>query len=185
MKIIEVDTPEFQRIPGYTTKLTPGTWRGKIDTLLYELDEMETVSIERQAWLRTKGIKMPTLIVEMKLIVGNVERRMEFVMEPVLIQRMKKVGGRYGKNQLVDEEKASWKLFHDLMRLKFTAARLGVIDVYKEFMPYIAKRLPDGSMGTFGDFMDLVAETEEGFEFLQLEDKRERTNVVAEIVERE
>ena len=183
MKIIEVTTKEFEKIPGYTTKLNPSVWRGKIDGLLYELEELETVSVERQAWLREKGIKMPTLLIEMKLQVGNVERNMQFKFEPVLIRRMKKIGGRYGKNQLVDEEKASWKLFHDLMRLKFTAARLGVVEIHHEFMQYISKQLPDGSIGTFSDFMDMVLENQAGLEGLQLEDKRDKKIIEAEMVE--
>jgi len=180
MKIVEVTTNEFKKIPGYTTEITPGSWRGRIDTLLYELDELEGVSVERQAWLREKGIVMPTLVIELLAQVGNVERRMQYQIEPVLIRRMKKVGGRYGKNKLIDEERASWKLFHDLMRLKFTAARLGVVEVHHEFMSYIAKQLPDGSMGTFADFMDQVIETQ-GLEGLQLEDQRERKNVEIEV----
>lgn len=181
MKIIEVTTKEFEKIPGYTTKLNPSVWRGKIDGLLYELEELETVSVERQAWLRVKGIKMPTLLIEMKLKVGNVERNMQFQLEPVLIRRKKKIGGRYGKLELVDEEKASWKLFHDLMRLKFTAARLGAVEVHHEFMQYISKQLPDGSSGTFADFMDIVIEQQPGLEGLQIEDQRERKDIDAQV----
>lgn len=184
MKIVQVTTQEFKKIPGYTTEISPGRWRGMIDTLLYELDEFEGVSVERQAWLREKGIKMPTLVIEILAQVGNVERRFQFQLEPVLIRRMKKGGGRYGKNKLVDEEKASWKLFHDLMKLKFTAARLGVVDVHHEFLSYISKRLPDDSVGTFGDFMDIAIQSPEGIEFFQLEDQREAKVVDAEVVER-
>lgn len=183
MKIVEVNTAEFKKIPGYTTEITPGRWRGMIDTLLYELDELEGVSVERQAWLREKGITMPTLVIEILAQVGNVERRFQYQIEPVLIRRMKKVGGRYGKNKLVDEERASWKLFHDLMKLKFTAARLGVVEVHHEFMSYIAKRLPDDSVGTFADFMDVVIQRPEGLEGLQLEDQREKKVIEAEVVE--
>ena len=183
MKVVEVTTKEFEKIPGYSTKLNPSVWRGKIDGLLYELEELETVSIERQAWLREKGIKMPTLLIEMKLQVGNVERNMQFQLEPVLITRKKKIGGRYGKTQLVEEEKTSWKLFHDLMRMKFTAARLGAVEVHHEFMQYISKQLPDGSMGTFADFFDRVLQEQQGLEGLQLEDQRERKNVPAEVVD--
>ena len=184
MKIVEVNTKEVKKIPGYTTEITPGRWRGMIDTLLYELDELEGVSVERQAWLREKGITMPTLVIEILTQVGNVERRFQLQIEPVLIRRMKKVGGRYGKNKLVDEERASWKLFHDLMKLKFTAARLGVVEVHHEFMSYIAKRLPDDSVGTFADFMDVVIQRPEGLEGLQLEDQREAKVIEAEVVER-
>lgn len=184
MKIVEVTTQEFKKIPGYTTEITPGRWRGMIDTLLYELDELEGVSVERQAWLREKGITMPTLVIEILAQVGNVERRFQLQIEPVLIRRMKKVGGRYGKNKLVDEERASWKLFHDLMKLKFTAARLGIVEVHHEFMSYIAKRLPDDSIGTFADFMDVVIQRPEGLEGLQLEDQREAKIIEAEVVER-
>ena len=182
MKTIQVTTKEFKKIPGYSTEISAGRWRGMIDTLIYELDEMDTVSVERQAWLREKGIKMPTLLIEMKLQVGQIERNIQFNLEPVLITRAKKIGGKYGKTTIVDEEKASWKLFHDLMRLKFTAARLGVVEVYHEFMPYISKQLPDGTMGTFADFMDQVMQTQ-GLEGLQLEHKPDRKSVDATVIE--
>lgn len=183
MKIIEVTTKEFEKIPGYTTKLSPSVWRGKIDGLLYELEELENVSVERQAWLREKGIRMPTLMIEMKIMVGNIERKFQFQLEPVMIRRSKKIGGRYGKTQIVDEERASWKLFHDLMRMKFTAARLGAVEIHHEFMPYIAKQLPDGSTGTFAAFFDLILEQQLGLEGLQLEDKRESKVVDATVVD--
>ncbi len=184
MKIVEVSTKEFKKIPGYTTEISAGRWRGLIDALLYELDELEGVSVERQAWIREKGITMPTLVIEILAQVGNVERRFQYQIEPVLIRRMKKVGGRYGKNKLVDEERASWKLFHDLMKVKFTAARLGVVEVHHEFMSYIAKQLPDKSVGTFGDFMDIAVQSPAGIEFFQLEDQREAKVVDAVVVEK-
>ncbi len=177
MKIIQVTTKEFEKIPGYTTKIPSVSWRGKIGDLLDELDEMETVSVERRAWYQDKGVKMGTLLVEMKLQVGNVERTMGFQFEPVLIRREVRSGGRHGRKKLVDEERASWKLFHDLMRLKFTAARLGAVEIHHEFMSYISKQLPDGSTGTFADFMDAVIESQEGLEGLQLEFKPKRKEV--------
>ncbi len=184
MKIVEVNTKEFKKIPGYTTEISPGRWRGMIDTLLYELDELEGVSVERQAWLREKGIKMPTLVIELLAQVGNVERRFQYQLEPVLIRKKTRVGGKYGRIKFVDEERASWKLFHDLMKLKFTAARLGVVEVHHEFMSYIAKRLPDDSVGTFGEFMDVAIQRPEGLEGLQLEHIPEVKVVEAEVLER-
>ncbi len=179
MKIVEVTTKEFKKIQGYSTEISAGRWRGMIDTLIYELDEMETVSVERQAWLREKAVTMPTLVIEIVAQVGNVERRLQYQMEPVLIRRSVKQG-RHGKVKFQDEERASWKLFHDLMKIKFTAARLGVVDVHHEFMSNISKRLPDGSMGTFAEFMDQVHETQ-GLEGLQLEYKPERKEIESQV----
>lgn len=158
-------------------------WRGKINTLLDQLDEMETVSIERQAWIKEKDVRMPTLILEMKVKVGNVESKFDFMLEPVLIRRKRRVGGRYGPTKLVDEEKASWKLFHDLFKLKVTAARLGAVEIHHAFMSYIAKQLPDDSIGTWADFMNLAIQSPGGLEALQLEDKREAKAIDAEVVD--
>ncbi len=169
MRTVELTTKEFETIPGYTTKLTPAVWRGKIDGLLYRLEELPNVVIEKQAWIKEKGIQMQTLLLELTITVGNVERTIQFQMKPVLIRRKRRVGGRYGKIKLVDEMNTSWKLFHDLLQSKLAAARLGMVEIHHEFMPYIAKQLPDDSIGTFADFMDVAMQRPEGLEGLQLE----------------
>ncbi len=178
MRTIELTSKEFQTIPGYSTKLSPAVWRGKIDTLLYMLDELESVSVEDQIWRRQKGIQMQTLLLDLNILVGNVQRRIQFQLEPVLIRR-KVMRGR-SLNKIVDEEKVSWKLFHDLLQQKLAAARLGMVEIQHELMPYIAKQLPDGSMGTFAEFMDMVIETQ-GLDGLQLEYKPERKTIEVKV----
>ena len=56
------------------------------------------------------------------------------------------------------------------------------MDVHHEFMSYISKQLPDGSIGNFADFMDLVLQGQSGLEGLQLEDKREPKPVDSQVV---
>lgn len=177
MRTVELTTKEFQKIPGYTTKLSVSTWKGKIFALLDELD------VEAQGWVKDRVTGSQILAFSMNIKIGNVDKIIDFRMEPVLIRRQVRRGRSKGLVKLVDEEKASWKLFHDLLERKVAAAKIGIVDVHHEFMSYISKQLPDGSTGTFGDFLDLVLEQQPGLEGLQLEYKRESKVINAEVVE--
>ncbi len=176
MRTVEITTKDFQKIPGYTTKLSVSTWKGKIFAVLDELD------MEAQGWVKNRVTGSQILAFSMQVQIGNVEKIIDFRMEPVLIRRQVRKGRSRALVKLVDEEKASWKLFHDLLERKVAAAKIGIVDVHHEFMSYISKQLPDGSVGTFGDFLDLVLERQPGLEGLQLEDKREVKTVEVEVV---
>ncbi len=177
MRTVEISTKDFEKIPGRTTKLSVSTWKGKIFALLDELD------VEAQGWIKDRVTGSQILAFSMNIKIGNVEKIVDFRMEPVLIRRQVRRGRSRGLVKIVDEEKASWKLFHDLLERKVAAAKIGIVDVHHEFMSYIAKRLPDDSMGTFAEFMDLALQRPEGLEGFLLEDKREKRVIEAEVVE--
>jgi len=179
MRTVEISTKDFQKIPGYTTKLKVSTWKGKIFALLDELD------VEAQGWIKDRVTGSQILAFSMNIKIGNVEKIVDFRMEPVLIRRQVRKGRGRALVRVVDEEKASWKLFHDLLERKVAAAKIGIVDVHHEFMCYIAKRLPDDSIRTFADFMDIALQRPEGLDGLQLEYIPEAQFVEAEVVVRE
>lgn len=183
MRTVELTTKQFRTIPGYSTEISVSRWKGQIDALLYEIEDLPNVRVIRQAWLKEGSRQM--LLLEIEVDVGNVTRHVKFQLEPVIIMRRVRHGGGHGRIEHKKEERASWKLFHDLLERKIAAIRLGLTEMHHEFMPYISKRLPDGSLGTFADFMDLVLEQQPGLEGLQLEDQRKAKVVEAEVVNRE
>lgn len=177
MKTVELTNAQFKKIPGYTTEISVSRWKGKIFSLLDEMD------VDAQGWIKDKRAETEILAFSMTVQIGNVEKIIDYRMEPVMIVVNKKVGHRYGPTELVPMKKASWKLFHDLLERKVAAAKVGIVDVHHEFMSYITKQLPDGSIGTFADFMDMVIERQPGIEGLQLEYKREPKPVDSQVVE--
>lgn len=163
MKAVDLTPQKFRKIPGYSTKLSVGTWRGKIDGMLYDL------GVKRKAWMTDEdGTEL--LMFELEVTIGNVTKRLAFRFEPVMIRVKKRRTG--GRSPVVFEPqpKASWKLFHDLMQRKIAAVSLGIVSAHHEFMPYISKTLPDGREGTFADFMDMVI-VEGDLDQLALEDR--------------
>lgn len=174
MKSVEIDMDTFKKIPGYTTELSVSRWKGKIYALLEELD------VDAHGWMKDKEEGTEILVFQKTFTLGNVERLIQFRMEPVLIKVKKKKAHRYGPIEVVDKPNVSWKLFHDLLERKVAAARLGLVEMRHEFMPYISKELPDGSVGTFADFMDLILQEQGGLDALRLEDQRGRKPVEAE-----
>lgn len=183
MKKVIIDNKTFQTIPGYSTVKKASHWRGEIDKLLYELDELPTVNVIKKAWLSEMGSQMDTLLIEIETEVnigeGPVRRRLQFQLEPVLIVRVNYPKNRHRREE-IQEPNVSWKLFHDLLERKLAGARLGLVEIHHEFMPYIMTQLPDGSQGSFADFMDFVLEANRLNELTQLEDKRERVYKPAE-----
>jgi len=181
MRTVELTTKEFKTIPGYSTQISVSRWKGKIDALLYEIEELPKCRLIRQAWLKERDRQ--TLLLEIEVEVGHVTRHVSFQLEPVIIMRKVQHAGGRGRIEFKKEEMASWKLFHDLLERKIAAIRLGLTELHHEFMPYISKQLPDGSTGTFAEFMDLVLERQPGLEGLQLEDKREAKVVDSQVVD--
>lgn len=177
MKTVTLSSKEFMSIPGYSTKRSVGQWKGDIDALLYDLPKNK-VRVKRKGWLEEDGEERLALELEVTVPSSNVTRNMTFMLSPVLI--MRKVH-RNGKWESVPEEKASWKLFHDLLEVKLAGARLGVVEIQHEFMPYISKQLPDGRSGTMADVMDIALEADRLNEVGALEDKRERRIVETEV----
>lgn len=170
MRTVTLTTKEFETIPGYSTEIDAETWKGKVDTLLYRLAKNPKAKILRKAWI-TEGEgdeTQDTLLLEVKVSVGNIERHMNFRLEPVMIKRKIEAHGRI---RYKVEEGASWKLFYDLLNQKIAAARVGVSELQYEFMPYIAKRLPDGREGTLADIMDIALKADRLNELGALEDQ--------------
>jgi hypothetical protein len=170
MKYVDVDMKTFKTLPGYTTKLTVSRWKGQIDSLLYELQELGL--LKRKMWMMDED-KSELLYVEMEVNVNGVVRRVQFKLEPVIIRVKKRIRGGRTPWTLEAQPQVSWKIFHDLLERKIAAIRLGMAQPHHEFMQYITKQLPDGREVTFGDFMDQVIELGR-LDQLQLTDQRER-----------
>ncbi len=164
----------FETIPGYTTKKKPHYWRGQIDALLYELEDLKDVRIIEKGWYKGEGDSMETLMLNLEFTIhldtGPVKRRVQFQIEPVLILRETYTKQRH-RGEKIPEYKVSWKLMHDLLERKLAGARLGLVEIHTELMSYIVTQLPDGRQGTFGDFMNMVLEADRLNEVTQLEDK--------------
>jgi hypothetical protein len=175
VKTVTLTTKEFETIPGYSTKLSAGHWKGQIDSLLYDLPKNKA-RVKKKAWLTEEDNEM--LLLELEVNVGNVQRSISFKLEPVMIIRESHAKGR---NTNIIEEKASWKVFYELLEAKLTAARLGISEIHHEFMPYITKQLPNGQTGTLSDIMDIAFEADRLNEIGQLEDRRERVVVKSEV----
>ncbi len=169
MKTVTLTTKEFETIPGYSTKLSVGHWKGQIDTLLYDLPKNK-VKVLKKAWLTEGDDEM--LLLELEVTVGNVQRSISFKLEPVMIIRRSHAKGRYTD---IPEEKASWKAFYELLEAKLTATRLGISELHHEFMPYITKQLPNGKTGTLSDIIDIALEADRLNEIGALEDKSAKT----------
>ncbi|MGD0803538.1 MAG: hypothetical protein ABSA11_05630 [Candidatus Bathyarchaeia archaeon] len=180
MKTVLVTNKEFETIPGYTTGVDVATWKGKIDTILYRLKDNPKVQVVRKAWLTEDDSEM--LLLELKVIVGrsNVQRHLSFKLEPVMIQR--EVLDKHRNRHLVTEDKTSWRLFYELLSQKLAAARLGLTEIQYEFMPYISMSLPGGGQGTLADILDITLEADRLSSLGQIEDKRERRVVDAEVM---
>jgi len=39
MRTVELTTNEFKTVPGYSTEISVSRWKGKIDALLYEIED--------------------------------------------------------------------------------------------------------------------------------------------------
>ena len=176
MKTVTLTTKEFETIPGYSTKLTVGHWKGQIDALLYDLPKNK-IKVLKKAWITEGEDEM--LLLELEVTVGNVQRSISFKLEPVMIIRKSHAKGKF---ENVNEEKASWKAFYMLLESKLTAARLGISELHHEFMPYITKQLPNGRTGTLSDVMDIAIEADRLNEIGQLEDRRERRVIDVEAI---
>jgi len=178
MKSIILSNREFESIPGYTTEIDVATWNGKVDTLLYRLKDNPKVKIVRKAWFTEGDSEM--LLLEIKVLVGrsNVERHLSFKLEPIIIER--ETLDKHRNKRIVREERASWKLFYELLSQKLAAARLGLTEIQYEFMPYISMALPGGGSGTMADFIDITLEADRLSSLSQLEDRRERRTVDVE-----
>lgn len=176
MKTVTLTTKEFKTIPGYSTKRTVGQWKGDIDALLYDLPKNK-IKVKKKAWLEEEGEERLALELEITVPNSNVTRKMSFILQPVLIVRKSHGKGRWND---IPEEKASWKLFHDLLEIKLAGARLGLVELQHEFMPYIAKKLPDGRSGTLADVMDIAIKADRLNEIGQLEDRRDEKPRVIE-----
>lgn len=147
-RTIDLTTQEFKKIPGYSTKLSVNTLQGMVAGL------MRKHGVKDYAWGSEGGQEF--LVFSLEVEVQGIEKKIGFQFKPPLIRVKKRKGSRYGPWDYVDKPEASWRIFHDLLERSLAAAQLGITPVHHVLMSFISKRLPDGSMGTFGDFLDLV-----------------------------
>ena len=175
MKSVELTMDQFKTIPGYSSKLSVARLKGMVDALLTEH------GVQNKAWITKGGVDQ--LLFELDVEIHGVKRVLAFKFQPTMIFVKKKKGGRYGPIELVEKPTASWRVFHDLLQRTLAAARLGMMPIHHILMSFIVKSLPDGTEGTFGDFMDLVLERQPGLEGLQLEYKKNPKIIEAEVTE--
>ena len=110
--------------------------------------------VQDKAWI-TKGGE-DQLLFQMDVDVRGVVKTLGFIFKPPMIVVKKRSSG--GRSRWVLEKKpaASWRVFHDLLQRTLAAAKLGIMPVHHVMMAFVAKRLPDGTDGTFGEFMDAI-----------------------------
>ncbi|MHA2024244.1 MAG: hypothetical protein ACTSWQ_11340 [Candidatus Thorarchaeota archaeon] len=171
MREITLTNKQFQAIPGRTTKKSVSYWKGLIFAMLDDL------GVEEQGWIKDQNGD-PVLVFSLDVNIGGIEKRVAFRMQPVLINIKKRVGNQYGPNKVIPMAEASWKLFHDLLERKIAAVKVGIVEAHHEFMSYIAQQLPDGSVGSLADVMDVVLEADRLNDVLQLEKKPEDVKVI-------
>lgn len=115
---------------------------------------MRKHGVKDYAWGAEAGEEF--LVFTLEVDVQGVAMKIGFQFKPPLIRVKKRKGSKYGPWDYVEKPEASWRIFHDLLEKSLAAAQLGIMPVHHVLMSFISKRLPDGSMGTFGDFMDLA-----------------------------
>ena len=174
MREVVMTLEEFKQIPGHSTRLSVARITGMVNTLLREH------GVQDMAWITRGGEE--ELLFQMDVDVQGVVRKIGFQFKPPIIVVKKRKSG--GKSRWVLEKKpaASWRIFHDLLQRTLAAAKLGIMPVHHVLMAFITKELPDGTQGTFGDFMDLIIAKDQ-LTTLGLEDQRKAKVVEAEVVE--
>lgn len=147
-RTIDLTREQFKKMPGYATKLTVQTLQGMVAGL------MRKHGVKDYAWGSEGGQDFLYFTLEVEL--QGVKKKLGFQFRPPLIRVKKRNTG--GTSRWVWDEKpeASWRIFHDLLERTLAAAQLGIMPVHHVLMAFISKRLPDGSSGTFADFMDYV-----------------------------
>lgn len=172
-RTVDLVTEDLKKIPGYTTSIPPYEWKGKIEGLIHSL--REDGMVKEHGW-KTDEYGQDSLFLEIEVEVQDVHRRIQMKLEPVLIRYKKHTGGRGSPWTYEKKEALSWKLFHDYLERKIAAIRVGIVDIQHEFMQNIMKELPDGSIGTFAEFMDNIL-AEGQIQQLGLEERKEEKEV--------
>ncbi|NVM23963.1 MAG: hypothetical protein HWN68_19565, partial [Desulfobacterales bacterium] len=132
------------------------------------------------AWITRGGEE--ELLFQMDVEVQGVSRKIGFQFKPpIIVVKKRKSGGR-SRWVLDRKPAASWRIFHDLLEKTLAAAKLGIMPVHHVLMAFIAKELPNGTQGTFGDFMDTIIAKDQ-LTTLGLEDQRKPKVVEAELVD--
>ena len=175
MREVVMTTDEFREIPGHSTRKSVSSLKGMVDALLTEH------GVRNKAWITREG--EDELLFELEVEVQGVQRTLAFRFQPPRIVVKKRRTGGYSPWVHEPKPAASWRVFHDLLQRTLAAAKLGIMPVHHVLMAFISKQLPDGTPGTFGDFMDLVI-ADDKMDQLALEDRREAKVVEAEVVER-
>lgn len=168
MNELVIDSKEFRQMPYYSTKVSCGKTKGEIDGLLYDY------GVENKAWITQDGNE--TLIFELSVQVGNVERKLAFKFQPTMIRV------KYPKKGNILERETSWRLFYWHLKSKLEAIKYGLVSVEKELMSNIiySGQLTDSR--TVGDAMSDIIQMGrlEHLDRMALEDKRPPRKVEAD-----
>jgi len=174
MREVVMTREEFKQIPGYSTRLSVARIKGMVDALLTEH------GVQDKAWITRGG--EDELLFQMDVEIQGVVKKIAYQFRPPIIV-VKKRSSKGPKRWILEKKPAaSWRIFHDLLQRTLAAAKLGIMPVHHVLMAFITKELPDGTQGTFGDFMDLIIAKDQ-LTTLGLEDKREAKVVDAEVVD--
>jgi len=166
---------EFKQIPGHSTRLSVARIQGMVKTLLTEH------GVQDMAWITRGGEE--ELLFQMDIEILGVSKKIAYQFRPPIIVVKKRKSG--GKSSWILQQKpaASWRVFHDLLQRTLAASKLGIMPVHHVLMAFITKELPDGTQGTFGDFMDMVI-AKDRLTTLGLEDLRKVKVVDSTVVEK-
>lgn len=168
MPEIVIDSKEFRQMPYHTTNVSVGKSKGDIDGLLYDY------GVENKAWITQDGNE--TLIFQLTVQVGNVERKLAFKFQPTMIRV------NYPKKPNQIERETSWRLFYWHLKSKLEAIKYGLVSVEKELMSNIiySGQLTDSR--TVGDALTDIIQLGrlEHIDKVALEDKRETKHVEAQ-----
>jgi hypothetical protein len=167
MSEIVLDGKEFRKMPYYSTKVSVGRTKGEIDGLLYDH------GVENKAWITQDGKE--TLIFELTVQVGNVERKLAFKFQPTMIRV------NYPRKPNTVERETSWRLFYWHLKTKLEAIKYGLVSVERELMSNIiySGQLTDSR--TVGDALTDIIQLGrlEHIDQVALEDKRDPRHVEA------
>jgi len=171
MSELVLTSKEFRKMPYNTTKVSVKETQIAIANLLKEY------GVENKAWITEHGKE--TLIFQITVQVGNVERTLAFKFQPVMIRV------NYPRKRKKLEEKASWRIFYWYLKSKLEAIKYGLISIERELMANIiySGQLQDAR--TIGDVMTEIIQTGKlnRLNRVALEDKTIPKSIIADYKE--
>lgn len=162
MRELLLSNKEFRQMPYYSTSVSVGKTKGEIDGLLYDY------GVENKAWITQDGTE--TLIFELTVQVGNMERKLAFKFQPTMIRV------KYKRKPAMLQRETSWRLFYWHIKSKLEAIQYGLVSVEHELMANIITSGQLADSRTVGDSMSELIELGrlEHLDKVALEDKRDR-----------